>query len=105
MFEHLRNYETLMGRIAGLAKARQGMLFVHLFAHRTLMYPFETSGAGQLARPALLHRRLDAGGGHAAPFPAATSRSIGRWLIDGTHYRRTADHWLDRQDEHSNEVL
>ncbi|MGH8164638.1 MAG: SAM-dependent methyltransferase, partial [Rhodanobacteraceae bacterium] len=43
MFEHMRNYQTLMHRIGGWLKPG-GKLFVHIFAHRTLMYPFETAG-------------------------------------------------------------
>ena len=28
-----------------------------------------------------------------------------RWLIDGTHYGRTADLWLANQDEHREQVM
>ena len=40
MFEHMRNYETLMSRISGWLKPH-GMLFVHVFAHKSYAYPFE----------------------------------------------------------------
>ena len=43
MFEHVRNYERLLARIAQWLKP-DGALFAHIFAHRTLMYPFETEG-------------------------------------------------------------
>src|SRR6202044_2796261 len=43
MFEHVRNYEALLGKIATWL-APGGKLFVHIFAHRSAMYPFETSG-------------------------------------------------------------
>ncbi|MGH8399765.1 MAG: SAM-dependent methyltransferase, partial [Gammaproteobacteria bacterium] len=43
MFEHMRNYETLLGRIASWLKPG-GKLFVHIFCHRELLYPFETDG-------------------------------------------------------------
>ena len=69
MFEHMRNYETLLGRIAAWLRPG-GKLFVHIFAHKTLMYPFETEGDGQLDGPAFLHRRPDARIGHAALVPA-----------------------------------
>ncbi|MCS7006741.1 MAG: class I SAM-dependent methyltransferase, partial [Thermoleophilia bacterium] len=39
MFEHLRNYERLMAGIARLLDPG-GLLFVHLFCHRELAYPF-----------------------------------------------------------------
>lgn len=103
MFEHVRNYEVLMQRIAGWLKPG-GKLFAHLFAHRTLMYPFETSAANDWmgrhfftgglmpAADTLLHFQAD----------LALER---RWLIDGTHYRRTADLWLAGQDAHRAQVL
>jgi cyclopropane-fatty-acyl-phospholipid synthase len=103
MLEHLRNYETVMSRIAGWLRPG-GKLFVHIFAHRTLMYPFETAGAdnwmgrhfftgGQMpAAETLLHFQSDL-------------RIERRWLLDGRHYQRTADHWLERQDRQRNEVL
>jgi cyclopropane-fatty-acyl-phospholipid synthase len=43
MFEHMRNYETLLGRIARWLQPG-GKLFVHIFCHRELLYPFETEG-------------------------------------------------------------
>ena len=43
MFEHMRNYATLLARIGGWLRA-DGRLFVHIFCHRTLLYPFETAG-------------------------------------------------------------
>lgn len=96
MFEHMRNYGTLMSRIADSLRPG-GKLFVHIFAHRTLMYPYETEGednwmgrhffTGGLmpAADTLLHFQDD----------LLLSR---RWLLDGTHYRNTANHWLRNQD-------
>ncbi len=103
MFEHLRNYETVMSRIAGWLRPG-GKLFVHIFAHRTLMYPFETAGADNW-----MGRHFFTGG----QMPAADTllhfqrhlRIERRWLLDGRHYARTADQWLDRQDRHRSEVL
>ena len=40
MFEHMRNYRTLLARIAGWM-APQATLFVHIFTHREYAYPFE----------------------------------------------------------------
>lgn len=103
MFEHMRNYQALMQRIAGWL-APGGKLFVHIFAHRTLLYPFETEGAdnwmgrhfftgGQMPSiDTLLHFQHDL---HIEQ----------RWLIDGTHYQKSADLWLQRQDAQRDEVM
>ena len=103
MFEHMRNYETLLARIAGWLKP-DGRLFVHIFAHRTLMYPFETSGEDNW-----LGRHFFTGG----LMPAADTllwfqRDLSleeRWILSGRHYERTANAWLANQDRQSEAAL
>ncbi len=40
MFEHMRNYEKLLGRVNSWLK-KEGKLFVHIFSHQKVAYPFE----------------------------------------------------------------
>jgi len=103
MFEHMRNYQQLMQRIATWLKPG-GKLFVHIFAHRTAMYPFLTDGESNW-----LGRHFFTGG----LMPAADTllwfqKDLAieeRWMVDGTHYQRTADHWLARQDAQPDQVM
>jgi cyclopropane-fatty-acyl-phospholipid synthase len=103
MFEHVRNYQGLFERIAGWLDPG-GKLFCHIFCHRELMYPFETEGEDNW-----MGRYFFTGG----LMPAADTFLHfqqhlvieQQWRMSGTHYERTANHWLENQDRHASEVL
>jgi len=96
MFEHVRNYQSLMARIGQWLKP-DGKLFVHIFCHRFLAYPFEVasdedwmaryyfSGGLMPAADTLLHFQNDL---------AMESRV----LYSGQHYAKTLRAWLDKMD-------
>ena len=103
MFEHMRNYRTLLASIGRWLKP-DGKLFVHIFAHRFLMYPFETEGDDNW-----MGRYFFTGGLMPSTdtlLHFADDLSIERrWLVPGRHYAQTANHWLANQDAKASEAL
>ena len=104
MFEHMRDWPTLLARVAGWL-GEEGRLFVHVFCHATEAYPFETDGDDNW-----MGRYFFTGGMMPAydllPNVAAGSlRLEERWWVDGTHYQRTAAAWRGNQERRREAVF
>jgi cyclopropane-fatty-acyl-phospholipid synthase len=92
MFEHMRNWELLLARIACWLED-DGRLFVHVFSHRSLAYTFEGTWAAE--------RFFTAGRMPSHELILRFQHDLevrSSWALDGTHYARTLAAWLERLD-------
>jgi cyclopropane-fatty-acyl-phospholipid synthase len=103
MFEHMKNYQRLLGNIARWLKP-EGLLFVHIFTHAHLSYHFVARDATDwMARYFLTGGQMPA---HDLLMQFQDDlQLVADWKINGTHYQRTAGHWLQNMDAHRDEIL
>lgn len=103
MFEHMHNFRELLRRVRSWLNPG-GKLFVHIFCHRTLAYPFASDGADNW-----MGRHFFTGGmmpsfDWFAHF-ADDMRVEARWAVNGVHYANTLDAWLANLDRQRAELL
>jgi len=99
MFEHMKNYQTLFRNISQWLKPT-GKLMVHIFVHKSMPYNFEDgwmadrffSGGTMPSKTLFLHFNEDL-------------RVARQWSINGVHYSRTLEAWLQKMDEKPNKEL
>ena len=103
MFEHMRNYEKLLGRVNTWLK-KEGKLFVHIFSHQKVAYPFEDKDdADWMAREFFSGGQMPS---HRLLMSFPEQMKIEKdWRVSGTHYEKTSLAWLQKMDKNKAEVI
>ena len=103
MFEHLKNYQLLFRNIARWLKPG-GLLFAHIFTHSRLSYHFVARDETDW-----MSRYFFTGGQIPAHdlfgYFQDDLTLVQDWKVNGRHYQRTAEHWLQNMDKHRDEII
>jgi cyclopropane-fatty-acyl-phospholipid synthase len=103
MFEHMRNYELLLRRVASWLKP-DGRLFVHIFCHREYAYVFEAEGKDNWMGKYFFSGGIMPSDDLLLYFQDNVVIED-HWRVDGTNYERTANHWIENMDSRKESIL
>ena len=102
MFEHMRNWQVLYGKVANWLKPK-GKFFKHIFVHRNTPYLFEVQ-----ADDDWMSQFFFSGGmmpSDDLPLHFQNNLKLTqRWRWDGSHYEKTANAWLQNMDENAKQI-
>ncbi len=102
MLEHARNYETLFARISSWMHD-DAKMFIHVFSHRRYAYDYDSSNPNEW-----MAREFFTGGimpSHdLLPSFNKHLTQVDSWQLDGTHYQKTAEAWLENMNRNEDDV-
>ncbi|GAB3922658.1 SAM-dependent methyltransferase [Mucilaginibacter myungsuensis] len=103
MFEHMRNYELLLGKVASFLKP-EGKLWIHIFTHKEYAYKFEV-----IDDTDWMSKYFFTGGimpSDDLMFYFNRDLVVEKhWHVSGTNYAKTSEAWLANMDKHKEQIM
>ena len=103
MFEHMRNYKKLLSKVSSWLND-DGKLFIHIFTHQSVVYPFENQGEADW-----MAREFFSGGmmpSHDLLLHFQDDLIIDEvWSMLGTHYEKTSLAWVNKMDANKDSIM
>ena len=103
MFEHMRNYKKLLSKVSSWLND-DGKLFIHIFTHQSVVYPFENQGEADW-----MAREFFSGGmmpSHDLLLHFQDDLIIDDvWSMSGTHYEKTSLAWVNKMDANKDSIM
>ena len=103
MFEHMRNHEMLLERIAALMNP-DGKLFIHIFTHRKYSYLYEIADETDWMAKYFFTGGMMPGENLLSEFQDCFSVSE-QWRVNGKHYQQTCEAWLQQMDAQRSKIM
>ncbi len=103
MFEHMRNYQLLMKKVADCLKP-DGKLFVHIFTHKDFAYKFEVVDETDWMSKYFFTGGIMPSDDLLLYFNEHLSIQQ-HWHVSGMHYSKTSEAWLQNMNKHKTEIM
>jgi len=105
MFEHMKNYDRLFEKVSKWLKPETGLLFIHVFCHRNYPYQFKVKSSNNADWMA---KNYFTGGSMPSYdtflFFQRNLRIQNTWMMNGTHYSKTLEAWLQLMKDKESEI-
>lgn len=103
MFEHMRNWRVLFERLYAWLNPG-GKMFLHIFTHRTYAYPYSDEGATDWMAKFFFSGGMMPSDDLPLHF-LGNLRLDEHWMLDGTHYEKTARAWVQNMDTNRQAII
>lgn len=102
MFEHVRNYAVLFEKLSKWLKD-DGRIFVHVFSHKQHAYDYDSNNPSEWMAQHFFTGGIMPSHDLLPSFDKHIQMETS-WKLDGTHYQRTSEAWLENMNRHQEEI-